>query len=121
MTRRDREAMKRAIAMMRAAGEADRVQVERFLAEDGFEAAGRHASYACQRDTLHLKPWQQPPIHAPAERPAVEDSHGNLAAWTLRRRLIEAGLSQWEPRPLEALAEIEAARRLSSVSVTSCE
>ena len=58
---------------------------------------------------LNLKPWQPPPCWQGDERP-VDDfaTAGRVAAWELRRRLLAAGLSAFEPDPVGALAAIEA-------------
>jgi hypothetical protein len=36
---------------------------------------------------------------------------GRVAAWELRRRLLKAGLSQWEPDPVAALEAVAARQR----------
>jgi len=52
------------------------------------------AAFCVQSDTLHLKPWECPPCSA----------YDDKAAMKLLDRILEAGLSQWEPDPLGALA-----------------
>jgi hypothetical protein len=58
--------------------------------------------FGCQCRALNLKPWQSPPCRAGDAKPDAEDHRGRLAAWTLRQRLLDAGLSQYEPDPLRA-------------------
>jgi hypothetical protein len=111
MRRVDREALCRAIEMKRQRSEADRLQIERKLAnpEESWLDVATFASYSCQCHCLHLEPWQSPPCWAGDERPVAEDSGGHLAAWMMRQRLIDAGLSIYEPDPVAALAAIKTA------------
>ena len=109
LRRVDREALERAIAMRRAAGDVDALQMQRMLKEDRWIEVALFASYSCQDDALKLKPWQPPPCWMGDDRP-VDDfaAAGKVGAWELRRRLIAAGLSMYEPDPIGALAAIEA-------------
>lgn len=69
------------------------------------------AAYGCQVDSLRLKPWQWPPMWADNDRPRdPHPSAGREAAWQLRRRLLKAGLSAYQPDPVAAL-EAAAARQ----------
>jgi len=63
--------------------------------------------------TLKLKCWMAPPCHCRSD--VIDDStYGHKRAEVeLRRRMLAAGLSLFEPCPAEALAAVEA----KSVSV----
>jgi len=53
-----------------------------------------------------------------AEEDRPRDDHpsaGKVAAWKLRRRLLKAGLSQWEPDPIRALETAAARQRVAVV------
>jgi hypothetical protein len=105
---RDRDAFERAIAMMRQSSPMDAAQIDGKLAHEGFESAGKFASYSMQCDTLRLRPWQSPPCTARGEYPA--DAYGHRPAEIgLRDRLLAAGLSKYEPDPIAALARLGAA------------
>jgi hypothetical protein len=103
MRKIDRDALRRAFKMAdrRPPPEAD---VEKWWDE----AMG--AVYHCQMEALRLRPWQSPPCWIGDERPRVDDHRGEVAAWKLRRRLIAAGLSEFEPDPIRML-EAAAARQ----------
>jgi hypothetical protein len=55
------------------------------------------AAYSAQIDNLRLLPWQNPPCCADPYDPR------DKAAWALRQRLIDAGLSPFEHDPIAAL------------------
>ena len=99
MRKIDRDALRRAFKMAerRPPPEAD---VEKWWDE----AMG--AVYHCQMETLRLRPWQTPPCWVGDERPHVDDHRGEVAAWELRRRLLAAGLSEFEPDPVRALEAV---------------
>jgi hypothetical protein len=98
----DRDAMRRAIDIMRAESPDSAKQIEHKLAREGFEEAGHFAAYHVQYHVLRLKPWETPPC----------DPWGNYCsdAIELRDRLLAAGLSVYEPDPARALAQIERAK-----------
>jgi hypothetical protein len=52
------------------------------------------AAYRCQSRALHLKPWQIPPLYC---------YEGDKDGEALLRRMLDAGLSRYEPDPLRAL------------------
>jgi hypothetical protein len=85
--RKDRDAMRRCIEIMRHESPESR------------EQAGHFAAYAVQCDTLRLKPWEAPPCCVWGY-----DQSGGIE---LRERLVAAGLSIYEPDPVKALAEAE--------------
>jgi hypothetical protein len=52
------------------------------------------------------------------------DSHptaGHVVAWTLRRQLLKAGLSTYEPDPIRALAAVAARQRGEAPPVEQLE
>jgi hypothetical protein len=55
------------------------------------------AAYVCQTETLHLKPCEEPPVHA--------DEAGDGQADLLLKRMLDAGVSRYHPDPLAALTE----------------
>jgi hypothetical protein len=110
MRKVDREALRRAMGMV----EADPVRqavAQMKLRDETWEEVALSAAYSCQCDSLHLKPWQPPPMWVDEDRPRDDHpSAGKVAAWELRRRLIAAGLSIYEPDPIRRL-EAAAARQ----------
>ena len=101
----DRDALERALAIALASDEPGcREQIESKLRDDDWLDAAETAAYGCQRRMLGLRPWQSPP--------AFGDAHpghdGHLDGAALLQRLLDAGLSRWEPDPLQALAKVEA-------------
>ena len=101
----DREALERAVALMRAEDDPQRRdQIARMLQEDGWLEAASFAAYHRQREVLDLKPWESPPCYGDTGH--GHDGHADAAK--LLKRLVAAGLSKFEPDPLSALAKIEA-------------
>jgi hypothetical protein len=58
----DREALQRAIEMVRAEGPNETRWIDDHFRTNGFFETGRLASYHCQYRALQLKPWEFPPI-----------------------------------------------------------
>jgi hypothetical protein len=100
----DRDALERAIAMMRQHSPAEAAQIDGKLTHEGFDAAGKFAAYCCQCETLRLKPWEAPPCHVHGDGidPNVYGYRPGEVA--LYNRLRGAGLSLYEPDPIAALA-----------------
>jgi hypothetical protein len=74
-------------------------------AREGFVSAGQFAAYSMQCDTLQLKPWECPPMHAEDGDDIDPNCYGyRPGEVALRDRLLGAGLSVFEPDPLAALA-----------------
>ncbi len=107
MKRVDREALERAIKLAREQDAGRRQQIDGKLKSESWEAVGRFASYFCQSRSLKLRPWQWPPCWV-----TIDDQDdglgGRKAAAMLLRRLLDAGLSKFEPDPLNAISEAEA-------------
>jgi hypothetical protein len=108
----DRDAFRRAIEIVRAnADEARREQIDDKLATEEWEEVGEFAAYAAQCASLKLKPWQSPPIWIRDLEGALklppDDHRGERNAAELLKRLLDSGLSRYEPDPLRALARTE--------------
>lgn len=107
----DEAALTRAIEAMRA-NPATREQIEDMLATKPWREAAEFAAYSCQCDALRLRPWQSPPswiddlvgdINA-----GPDGVGGQFAAARLLRRMLDAGLSRYEPDPLAGLKRAKA-------------
>jgi hypothetical protein len=99
MNRVDRDALRRALALVRAESPGRAVQIATKLKDEPWEQVAEFASYCCQIDNLELRPWQDPPLYAEL-RP---DQPNALA---LLVKLLGAGLSRYEPDPAAALAQV---------------
>jgi hypothetical protein len=115
ISRIDRAALERALAL-----DPDRDPVSspinRRLDPERWFLAARSAAYVCQCDALRPEPWQPVPAN---EYVSVTDDDseygpvmGRAAAAELLRRLLAAGLSRYEPDPIEALARVEARNKI---------
>ncbi len=105
---KDREALERAVAIAQSDPmTADQMEVRR---EDGqsWEEIAESAAYHCQRRSLKLSPFQEPPCVVDEDDPKERDK----AAQRLLRKMLDAGVSRYEPDPLSALAEKENPRRV---------
>ena len=121
----DREALGRALKLILGRPEREdpgrREQVERLLREQGWFTAANFAVYCCQMELVRPRLWQPTPAD-------ITDIEGTLAkgddglggsyrAALLLKRMLAAGLSRYEPRPVEALAE--AKRRAAAAQQSS--
>ena len=98
----DFDALTRALDLALASDD-DRAQIEQKLERKGWIEAAQSAAYSCQRRVLQLRPWELPPCYG-----AVSPGHdGHAKAAVLLKRLLDAGLSCYEPDALGALAKIE--------------
>jgi hypothetical protein len=98
VNRVDRDALKRALALLRNDPEY-REQIERKLKTEPWEHVAEFAAYCCQIDNLGLKVWQDPPMYAEL-RPDQPDALAILV------KLLGHGLSRFEPDPAAALAAV---------------
>jgi hypothetical protein len=86
-----------------------RQQLDAMLKDDGLTYAGSLAASYCQSRALGLKPWEAVPCELDDEKPIGDPQRrGLFKAWEVRRHLLAAGLSAFEPDPIGALAAIEA-------------
>ena len=90
----DRDALRRAMAT-RMADKGRARQLTEMLTDRSWTEVAKFAAYSLQNENLKLKPWEEPPCHAPDRGPAGE----------LCDQLLDANLSQWEPDPQKALAK----------------
>jgi hypothetical protein len=105
----DRDALERALVACRAEGAARAKQIDSMLADRPWEGVAQFAAYSAQNRSLGLMPWQSPPCHArlsDLDKP-FDDPRGERESAELLRRLLDAGLSRFEPDPLAAIAEAE--------------
>jgi hypothetical protein len=104
MTRTDIDALERAVEMCSAESAASRQRIDDRLAEGGnwFDVASSCAFHR-QFASLSLLPWQSPPMYGDIDRPR-RDQH----AAELLQRMLDAGLSRYEPDPVAALERAKA-------------
>jgi hypothetical protein len=95
MKKIDREALTRAMAMARKDRRLAR-QLDAQLKERPWHEVAVFAAYCLQCDNLKLPPHQSPPC-------AVINNDRDRDAADLLRRMLAAGLSEFEPDPLAAL------------------
>jgi hypothetical protein len=111
LTETDFEAMERAIELYRRRDPASREQIDGMLKDRPWREAAELASYGCQCDRLGLRPWQSPPCEVvgdPDDYEYMKDDHRGLrGAARLLQRLLDAGLSRYEPDPIAALERAE--------------
>jgi hypothetical protein len=124
LSRVDREALERALAMDPDRNPTSNTPNRRLEPERWYEA-GKSAAYACQCAALRPKPWQPVPAN---EYVSVTDDDreygpvmGRAAAAELLRRMLAAGLSRYEPDPVNALARVEAERARHAIDQSSIE
>jgi hypothetical protein len=98
MTRKDRDALTRALAMAKTLDPAIANAVEAMLRTQSWQEAAECACFHAQVKSLKLRPWQAPPCN----------SDDAVDAAGTRRRLIALGLSIYEPDPLAAIERTEA-------------
>jgi len=116
ISRVDREALERAYAMDPDRDPTSDEPIDRKRDPERWYEAAHSAAYACQCAVLRPKPWQPVPAN---EYVSVTDDDseygpvmGRAAAAELLRRLLAAGLSRYEPDPIEALARVEAHNKI---------
>jgi hypothetical protein len=86
-------------------------RIDQQIAKEGFEKAGRDAAYSCQYAALRLRPWEWTPSWVePNDIDAIlakqdHDSRDMRTAAVLLRKMLNAGLSRWEPDPMTALVQ----------------
>ena len=109
----DRDALERALVACRAVSAARAKQLDSKLHDEPWEEVAQFASSCAQGRALDLMPWQSPPCRA--NLGALSEPFGDPRAAPesaeLLRRLLDAGLSRFEPDPLGAIEEAEGKRR----------
>ena len=98
----DKEALTRALKLTKA--EPERAgQIESMLENRSWEEVAQFAARHQQCKNLRLKPWETPPCHGAVNLAAPGTDESFPTAKRLLQRLLDAGLSQWEPDPEAAL------------------
>jgi hypothetical protein len=109
----DREALERALERARALEQErndprrdGKTQLESMLEDRPWQKVAEFAAYGQQMRSLGLRPWEWPPcwVHTDDANP----EHGE--AVKLLKRLLDAGLSRFEPDPIKALRGAEPPR-----------
>ena len=72
---------------------------EQFKDAPDWRERAEHACYRVQTDALHLKPWQTPPCLVEL----YEDNPNESDAREMLKRMLDAGVSRYDPDPLAAL------------------
>src|SRR6516165_7037427 len=99
----DIEALQRALRMAREENQEQRERLDQVEAKKGWEGAALTAVYHLQCKVLKLRPWEAPPMHT-YDKVFPEGGYGRTEAEVaLRRRLLAAELSLYEPDPVAAL------------------
>jgi hypothetical protein len=98
VNRVDRDALRRALQLVRAESPGRAAQIADKLKDEPWGQVAEFAAYCCQCDALELKPWQDPPMYAEI-RPDPD-------ALAMLVKLLGAGLSRYEPDPVAALAQV---------------
>ena len=103
----DRDALKRCIEMARTYPNRSE-QIDWKIEYDGWQNTAKFCAYLCQSRNLRLEIQEFPPCWLldvdDVEGPAFKRKP---QAAKLLRRLLAAGLSQYEPDPIRALAAAE--------------
>jgi hypothetical protein len=113
LTRIDRDALERALELARAESVQERDRFDALETRYGWQEAASRASYSRQVKTLKLRPWQCPPCDCRSDEtgPGYGHSRGEVL---LRRRMLKAKISLFEPDPIAALEKIAAGVPLES-------
>ena len=108
----DRDALRRAMAAARAESPGRAEQLDELLRREPWEQVAAFAASVCQGAALDLAPWES----VPSEAETLCWEHGrqvvkrDAKAGALLDRMLAAGLSQFEPSPIEALKAAKALR-----------
>jgi hypothetical protein len=108
LTAADEDALTRALAMTRAEDAGRRKQIDDMLADESWQSVAVFAATCAQSRSLNLMPWQLPPFRASLadlDQPPGDIS-GRRESAELKKRLIDAGLSIFEPDPLAGLERV---------------
>ncbi|KRR14539.1 hypothetical protein [Bradyrhizobium valentinum] len=112
LTETDRDALQRAFDEARR-DPVERKRIDRWLGERDWASVAQSRAVICQEKNLHLAPWQLPPtsntIANHLETVLLEPygSSGRRESGEILRKMLQLGLSRFEPHPLQAIAEAE--------------
>jgi hypothetical protein len=107
LTEADIAALELALKLVREESPGRAEQLALKLADDGWWPTARFAAYSRQVDALHLKPWEHPPCWA-----TPDDDYPDREAARLLKRMLSAGISQFDPDPMVALEAAKAAKKV---------
>ena len=108
MEARDRAALQAAIEELLRLAPTWNETVAAMLQAQPWEQVAAWAAGVCQVRNLHLRGWECPPCDTNSE--VVSVNYGSRPSEVaLLRRMLAAGVSRFDPSPLEALAAIERA------------
>jgi hypothetical protein len=105
LTQNDIAALELALETARKESPGRAQQLALKLAEDGWWPTARFAAYSCQVDALRLQPWEHPPVWVDDL-----DDYPDREAARLLKRMLAAGVSQYDPDPMAALEAAKKAR-----------
>jgi hypothetical protein len=106
----DVEALQKALARCRAGSRAQAWQLDEMFKDRSWQEVAEFAAYSEQITALKLRPWEPPPCIVSWSNPAPGDEE----AAGLLRRMLESGVSRWDPDPLAALDAIWGGRRAAA-------
>jgi hypothetical protein len=101
---RDRAALKRALKQVRTHGKDRAQQIDSRLADEPWDEVARFAAYSCQIHALKLRPWEDPSMYG--DIVGAQDRAAKLL-----EKMLAAGISRWEPNPMQALAAAKRRKR----------
>jgi hypothetical protein len=94
----DRVALER--CLHRAQRDPDRAgQLQKMLDDRPWQTVARFACHVIQKRSLHLRPWEVPPCSVSENASDARDTD----AQRLLRKMLQAGLSRYEPDPIRAM------------------
>jgi hypothetical protein len=85
----DLSALDRALEITRSESQGRSEQIDSMLEDRDWLAVAAFAAYCAQTVALNLAPWESPPKNADADGDRPQDK--------LLKRMLDEGLSQWEP------------------------
>ena len=111
----DRIALRRAVDLARQDSKFSDLIDAKLKGGEAWHAVARFCASSCQSLALDLRPWMVPPvdisdIEAALARPTGGDIHQVHAAAKLLRRMLDVGLSRFDPDPIRSLEAAEAER-----------
>ena len=98
LSQTDRDALERAIQILRREPERAQ-QIDEMLKHQKWFEVATFAARHCQMASLRLPQWINPPCWVHEDDPEEDDKDEQ----ELLRRMLAAGLSRYEPDPLAAL------------------
>jgi len=97
LTKVDRYALQRAMDIAAADDPGRAEQLASKLKDEPWEEVAKFAAYCVQGDNLCLQPWERVPMEIADTGPTRPEDRG---ARILLKKLLDAGLSRFEPDPI---------------------